>query len=247
MDYNGAKALLSTARSKENGKPIGNHTRIIPLCGTEIDGNNLAIRLHDTNIVIFAPDGTITLNSGGLRTVTTKERINDALLCQGLRVTANNGMWYIGGSVFYDNMTIKDGVVLNPQVPASTEYYKKKVDKMVKGYIDGFVNHIVENGLEHPDGGDCWECLMKTTAGKPAFGDGVGHLLSHMEENYFVPSLLANAMAEKKYGNPQFVWDWMTRDVSFRKDEGRTILKKYFRSRKLALAEELMKQESHKM
>jgi hypothetical protein len=238
MNYTKAKALLETARFKENGKPIGNNTRLIAL------DENIAIRLHETNIVIFAPDGTITLNSGGWRTPTTKERINDALRDQGLlSVGANKGLWYIGGSLFYDHMQVKDGVVLNPQAPVDMEFYKKKVDKMVKGYIDGFVNHIVENELEYPDGGDCWECLMKTTAGMPAFGDGVGHLLSHIEENYFVPSLLANAIAEKKYGNPQFVWDWMTRDVSFRRDESRMVLNRYFRSRKLVLAEELMKQK----
>ncbi len=34
------------------------------------------IRLHDTQIVKFWVDGRITLHTGGYRTVTTKERIN---------------------------------------------------------------------------------------------------------------------------------------------------------------------------
>jgi hypothetical protein len=239
MDYNGAKALLSTARSKENGKPIGRNTRLV-LCG--VNDENIAIRLHDTNIVIFASDGTITLNSGGWRTPVTKERINDALRDQGLlSVGANKGLWYIGGSLFYDHMQVKDGVVLNPQVPVDMEYYKKKVDNMVKVYIKGFVDQIVTKGMPTPSAGDCWECSMiDVKTGKQAF-TGVDHLLLHMEEKYYVPSLFINATVEKKYGDMQTVWGMMVHDMDFRKRESHDILSKYFRSRKLALAAELMK------
>jgi hypothetical protein len=34
------------------------------------------VRLHNTNIVVFHDDGRVTLHTGGYRTVTTKERIN---------------------------------------------------------------------------------------------------------------------------------------------------------------------------
>ena len=171
----------------------------------------------------------------------TKDRINTALRDQGVQITANKGLWYIGGSIFYDGMTIKDGIVLNPQIPQDMELYKKQVDKLVKAYIDGFVDHIVENGLEEPTGGDCWACHLKTEDGRKD-PMGIDHYLSHFTEKYYVPSLFFNALLEKKYGDLPFIWEMMKSNVEFRKTEGRAILTKYFRARKLALAEELRKQ-----
>lgn len=42
------------------------------------DGSRVyvAVRFHNTNVVIFHDDGRVTLHSGGYHTVTTKERIN---------------------------------------------------------------------------------------------------------------------------------------------------------------------------
>lgn len=236
MQYDEAKALLKTARVQARGKKINHHTYIVPA-----DNEAVAVRLHETNIVTFAPDGTITLNSGGWRTATTKERMNDALRDHGVQITASNGMWYVGGSLFYENIAIKDGVVLNPRMPVDLEIYKKQIDKMVKTYIKGFIDHIVENGLEEPDGGDCWACHMKAMDGRPD-ALGVDHYLSHFEEKYYVPSLFFTALMEKKYGNLPFIWNMMKDNVEFRKSEGTAILTKYFRARKLLLAEELRKQ-----
>ena len=236
MNFEEAKALLKTAKVQENGKPFGNNTRIIQI------GENIAIRLHETNIVTFAPDGTIALNSGGWRTVTTKERMNDALRGQGVQITQAKGLWYIGGSLFYDGITIKEGGVLNPQAPQDMEIYKKQIDKMVKTYIDGFIDHIVENGLEEPSGGDCWACCMQATDGRPD-AMGIDHYFSHFDEKYYVPSLFVNALTEHKFGNPQMIWSMMKTGADFRKRTGRDILSKFFRVRKLALAEELKKCE----
>ena len=235
MNFDEAKELLKTARVQANGKKINNNTYVVP------DGENVAIKLHKTNIVTFAPDGTITLNSGTWRTPTTKDRINTALGDQGMQITANKGLWYIGGSIFYDGITIKDGIVLNPQVPQDMELYKKQVDKLVKAYINGFVDHIVKNGLEEPSGGDCWPCHLKAEDGRPD-AMGVDHYLSHFAEQYYVPSLFFNALLEKKYGNLPFIWEMMKSNVEFRKSEGRALLTKYFKARKLALAEELRRQ-----
>lgn len=58
----------------------------------EANGDHI-IRLHDTDIVIFHDDGTVTLNSGGWRTVTTKRRINQ-LLPAGWGVVQRGGKWF---------------------------------------------------------------------------------------------------------------------------------------------------------
>lgn len=233
MNFNEATELLKTARVHANGKKISNHTRLIP-----VDDGEIAIKLHETNIVIFYPDGTIRLDSGTWRTVTTKDRINTALAGTGLQITANKGMWYIGGSLFYDGMTVKDGIVQNPLAPEDMEVYKKKIDKLVKTYIDGFIEHIIKKGLEEPTDGDCWPCHMRAMDGRPD-PMGIDHYLSHFDEKYYVPSLFYNAFMAKGYDNPQLVWNMMVNNVDFRKSEGRTILSKYFRARKLKLADEL--------
>lgn len=49
---------------------LGNNTWL-----EDFDGG-VAVRLHDTRIVKFWLDGSITLQTGGYRTVTTKERLN---------------------------------------------------------------------------------------------------------------------------------------------------------------------------
>lgn len=234
MNYTEASALLKTARVQANGKKINNNTYVV------VDGENVAIRLHETNVVTFTQDGTIILNSGTWRTITTKDRMNIALRDQGVQITANKGLWYIGGSIFYDGITIKDGIVLNPQIPQDMELYKKQVDKLVKVYINGFVDHVVQNGMPVNEGGDCFACSMHALDGRPD-PMGINHYFSHFEEGYYVPSLLINAMIERKYGDMQIVWGMMTHDVKYRAYETRQALGRFFKVRKLALAEELRK------
>jgi hypothetical protein len=53
---------------------------------------NRAIRLHDTNIIIYYPDGTQALSTGGYRTNVTKARMN--AFSNGL-IKSKNGDWMI--------------------------------------------------------------------------------------------------------------------------------------------------------
>jgi len=82
----------------------------------EANGDRV-IRLHETDIMTFHKDGTVTLNSGGYRTVTTKRRMNQ-LLPNGIGVIQRAGEWYVQrwmpGTVpviaeepFFDGMTVK--------------------------------------------------------------------------------------------------------------------------------------------
>jgi len=57
-----------------------------------------AIRLHYTNIVIFYPDGTTHINSGGWLTRTTKDRINK--YCGFIKVWQEKGEWYVANNTF---------------------------------------------------------------------------------------------------------------------------------------------------
>lgn len=86
MDYAQAKTMLASARSKEAGKPIANNTRLF-----EVEGG-IAVRLHNTDILTFAPDGRVTYNSGGWRTNTTKDRMNTF---GPARIGAADGLWWV--------------------------------------------------------------------------------------------------------------------------------------------------------
>jgi len=69
-----------------------------------------AIRLHDTDILVFESDH-VTLNSGGYQTKTTKARMNE-YLPTGVNITQKAFQWYVNDSrdnttkPFYDGMVI---------------------------------------------------------------------------------------------------------------------------------------------
>lgn len=120
--------------------------------------------------------------------------------------------------VFFDGITVNsDGYV--PRLRASgpspaklrrhevkVEKIKKKIDK----YLDGYIAALTE-GMPMPSSGDCWYCCMRTnvdSSGKrvePGSGITWGdigdttHLLDHMRERYYVPSLAVNALRERGY------------------------------------------------
>lgn len=242
MNFQEAASQFAKARDKTVGKKIANHTYVVQV------GESYAIRLHNTNIVTFHMDGSIVLFSGGYRTATTKERMNTALAANRIHISQKNGLWYVESgdtqALFTEHFTIKGGVI--PQSNAAAiEAAKKKIDKLVSVYIKGFIQHIVENNIEQPDSGDCWDCLLKDAA-NPERPDpmGVYHYLSHFEEKYYVPTLFFNAVKERHYCNPAVVMDVMYHDSDFRRREGTLILQKFFRKRKLALVEELLKQKT---
>jgi hypothetical protein len=242
MNYEAAKHLFLSAKNQEAGKPYGNNTRIVQ---ADI---GFAVKLHDTNVVTFNPDGTIILNTGGYQTKTTKDRMNDAIREHGLNITQSKGMWYItdgeNTQLFQDYLEIRN-YKLDPKADISSfEGYKKKVDKLVSKYIKGFLDHIEKHGLEDPGPGDCWPCCMKDVNHASLDPMGIDHYLDHFAENYYVPSLLQNAVVQKGYGDPSLIWSMMKRDPSFRRREGQLVLQKFFRVRKTELAKLLMRRDS---
>src|SRR6188768_2137912 len=65
---------------------------------------DVVYRLHNTDVVTKHANGTFTLNSGGWKTVTTKDRIN---LYAPARVHSDKGVWYVRNGVpFYDGMRV---------------------------------------------------------------------------------------------------------------------------------------------
>jgi hypothetical protein len=171
------------------------------------DDETVALRLHATDVVTFRP-GTITLDTGGWRTVTTKNRINYAL-----PVFSDKGTWYVGDyrdgtrHVYADGITFTEaGSLVGDEAVDPTDEaaaMKKRITAFVK-----LAGETFEAGMPTPSTGDCWYCMMRTETGR-TLGDWAAgdhdHLLGHMDEGYVVPSLLVNAVVEAGYNVPAFI------------------------------------------
>lgn len=78
---------------------------------------------HKTRVALLRTDGTIVLNSGGWRTVTTKKRINQALDTWGSHygLYQEKGEWYLRDARMGDaawspacRVPFQDGMTLRP-------------------------------------------------------------------------------------------------------------------------------------
>lgn len=242
--YTEAADFLAKGRDP-NYRKIANNTTV-----ERREGDNIAVRLHATDVVTYHPDGSVTLDSGGWRTYTTKDRMNafgPALVWQ------DQGEWEVGifrpredGSRYYgewiDSAQYRDGMTIEPggslqayKAERFAEFQESGLDRTerdqradVRAYVAGFVAHIKENGLDQPSGGDCWGCAMRATADvglKSGETLGTGHYLDHMEEGYYVPSLLYNAIEWAGYRDPALTFRMYTEDYfRFSRESAKNVL-----------------------
>ena len=138
--------------------------------------------------------------------------------------------------VILENGSVPDGKLDDKAAIAKVA----KLKKQIKGYISGYIDKLVAGEMPAPDGGDCWDCLMVAEDGR-TLGEFFksDHLLKHMEESYYVPSLLRNAakesdmspiakslVAEAWEGKPIEGWA-----VDIVRDQVRSSLKRYLHLR----------------
>jgi hypothetical protein len=192
--YEQAKRYLGNKKER----PYAHNTRIL-MDSLNMGHNVITVTYHGNAIVDMFPDGTTSYNSCGWKTLTTKERIN-WFLPEGFTLWQEKSVWYIGKHwgekryTFADGLAIKNGEVYNYAPENEQDVIKAKI-KAIKKFVNGYVSALLSGEVESPSGGDCWYCLMVTTDGKN-LGDATGnsdHIEFHIEESYFVPSLLVNA------------------------------------------------------
>lgn len=93
---------------------------------------------------------------------------------------------------------------------------QKELRRRAHAYAKAYVTALYAGKIPAPSGGDCWGCLMVPADGStPGPQDGLGgrdHMLSHLEERYYVPSLVLRAL--KRFGGSQaayhdlaLIWD----------------------------------------
>lgn len=201
MNYTKADSLLS-GRCMLSRK-VGNNTYLVRHSG--VPGDSIHLKLHDTYIVTWHADGSVKLNSGGWRTVTTKARMNEYLE-DGFGISRVRGQWYVTryhGGEHKDICMFEDGVTIWPDETVTGGSpikdakkmltLRRKVNRFATAYAQAFGNGEVGA----PGAGDCFYCGMREVKTHKPLGElseDKDHLMSHLEENYFVPSILARAM-----------------------------------------------------
>ena len=201
MTYAQATQFLGQGRDKSS-RPFANNTRI----ETRQDG--IAIKLHATDIATILPDDGVTLRDGGWRTVTTKDRMTNSLP-QGWRLYSHKGEWYLtfGGwegdllsHLYKDGVTVWPDGRIKGQGTESDKTKQAKLRKRILAYSRTFAAKVVAGDVPLPGAGDCWYCGMHTVEDGKPLGDSfhnVDHLMAHMTESYFVPSLVFNAFESR--------------------------------------------------
>ena len=193
-------SVLDEKLGKRPSRKVANNTYL------ERRGEDaIALRLHATDIAVAKKDhaGHVVLTSGGYKTMTTKDRLNEFLRGSGLQLWQARGVWTLSGNGV--SGTFRDGVTLYGAAPnlrpvkatlapaASTkreDALRKRISKYAALCADTLP-------LPTPDGGDCWFCLMldgKASRGTVPERLSTDHLLDHMREGYVVPSLVWNAL-----------------------------------------------------
>ena len=191
-DFKSADALLKNRDSRK----LANNTYLVRR------GGKIAVQLHATDVVTFHPDGAFTLTTGGYDTMTTRDRLNNYSPAQVYRLKGDTFASVNGKSYrFHDGITFGPrGGCRNPlseRKVSKQDSAKAAMNKRIEQYIDGWIETLVTGQMPLPSGGDCWYCAMfPETKGGETF-----HLTDHMEEGYFVPSLLLKALTAKGYPN----------------------------------------------
>lgn len=188
--YESAAAYLGPKQDR----PLGHNTRI-----ARRDDGAIQILYHGSSIVRFFPQEltnppAVTLSSCGWKTSTTKERINDCLP-EGFRLWQQRGIWYLGRIpyndrerwIFQDGITIAAGQVFNA-APESADAEMRALVRKIRRYAVQYASDLAAGKIGKPGAGDCFYCTGMIP------GDNQDHLLSHLEENYQVPSLLMRAV-----------------------------------------------------
>jgi hypothetical protein len=244
LTFDEAKRILA----KRETKKLARNTYL-----REVDGR-MVVRFWETDIITIDKQDTYTLNSGGYRTLTTKDRFNSFA---PVWVWQHRNMWYAVPKrqahtlepfadkvLFADGMRVDaSGKVLSGAGNDETRKVMGKVDRLVSKYIAGYAAHVMVNGLEQDTSGDCWGCLMQDTADKVKEPMGYSHYINHFEEKYYVPVILIKALQEVGYINLGLIWGMMEADISRGREPYhlKHALRKYFRTRKQGIAEAIAK------
>lgn len=159
-------------------------------------GENIVVRHHATDIVTYMPTGDIVLTTGGWMSRTTKDRLNDY---SPAYVFSDKGLWIL---VYRDReYGYSDGITLHPDGTVSgsnqNQSSLRRLRARIVRYSQKFSAALVERKVPRPSMADCLFCSYYAIETGAPLGETVRdteHLLSHIDEGYYVPSLLTRAL-----------------------------------------------------
>lgn len=204
-------------------RKVGNNT-----FNVEYANGNKAVRYHHTDVITETAAGEIILSSGGYRTPTTKDRLNNHAPFPA-RFWQDRGIW--SGNVFGGkSVMFYDGMIFDRQGNLLSEEKSPDFPRInrIKKQVSGFVKLITKDNLPLPDNGDCWLCLLADKDKKPWGENDNNHLQSHIDEGYLHGSLLVNAMRERGYDDISIRLHYQMKLVdTFRRALRRYLLKRF--------------------
>lgn len=197
--YERAATLLQRGRPKGRRKKLSGRATYLRL----LPDKAIAVTLYRTDVVRLYPDGRVVLNTGGWRTVTTKDRMN-RFLPEGWSVWSDRSVWYLGCGPWTENpekYTFADGITIDAEgnvsgQAAASPKELQALNRLCGRYAKKFVDALFSGEVPAPGAGDCWHCHLQTGDGQ-SLGeslDSPDHILSHLDQDYFVPSLAMNAV-----------------------------------------------------
>jgi hypothetical protein len=201
--YESLSEYLTKGKNKnDRPAPEANNTRVL-----RINDVTVGIKLHNTVIIEYTKQGTIRLNTNGWKTVTTRERMNR--FQDKFSIFSEKFIWFL---VYEDTYLYKDGMTLFPNgdvmlpngkiaKPFNKNDLKrmKSLKRKVNVYCDKFIDKFFNHQIPQPSGADCWHCCFFDSKTGKSWGDlshNSNHILNHIQQKYFVPSLLNNAIQE---------------------------------------------------
>lgn len=217
------------------------------------DDDTLGVMLHTTIVVYIFRSGIYQYHTAGWRNTTVRNRINE----YGPKpIHIKHNQWMLDNFIFDEGVRLKsDGEIITPLRFVDLKR-KQTLDYKVMTYVNKYCDHVMKHGLKiagkeenpwtvnlkaneplFPSSADCWSCYFGLTSQEHLQEPmGVKHLLEHIDENYFVPSLLAKAIITTTVGVPYEIWNKFSEEVNQGKITSvKKVLKKYFRERKSLL------------
>lgn len=162
---------------------------------------NVTIRLHHTDVAVRNKDGSLTLNTGGWQTITTKSRLNSLLRQVNAYLYQSKGQWYISKVGADSTVPYFDGICVpqcfdDPKAQAKgekAEAASARLSKKIREYVKRIPNDAP--AAQMPGPGDCWHCGMFDRVERPGQKTrDPEHLLAHLKEGYVPGWLIVNAL-----------------------------------------------------
>lgn len=240
QSYDQLEDYLSKGRSKDD-RPIANNTRVIRRSPTTIAiklHNTDVITFFENGSIQLFTDGwkTVTTKDRINRFAPAGISVYSERSIWYLRI----GDWQSGKKYLYqDGMVITHDRHITDANGKAIKEHSKAVEKRkrsqlrkIDNYIRKFLAKLNDGKIPAPSGGDCWYCLAyngQPIAEKMHKGEVINgqielkpmtdksniptdHIQSHINSNYFVPTLLWNAIksefydADGVFGNPNMTY-----------------------------------------